>query len=124
MINIIAVAAGGAIGAVSRHFLVKWLTVGVFPLGVLSVNLLGCLLLGVFIELLALKTNFSEPLRLFITVGMLGALTTFSTFILDIFLLNSHNLKLVFIYIISSVIGGLVCMLAGMHLVKLVLKFI
>lgn len=123
MINIIAVATGGALGAVCRHFLVKGLTVGVFPLGVLSVNLIGCLLLGVFVELLAIKINLSEPLRLFITVGLLGALTTFSTFILDL-LLNSHNIKLVAIYLLSSVIGGVVCMLVGMQIVKLIFKFI
>lgn len=124
MINIIAVATGGALGAVCRHFLVKGLTVGVFPLGVLSVNLIGCLLLGVFVELLAIKINLSEPLRLFITVGLLGALTTFSTFILDLLLLNSHNIKLVAIYLLSSVIGGVVCMLVGMQIVKLIFKFI
>lgn len=124
MINIVAVAAGGAIGAVARHFLVKLLTVGTFPLGVLSVNLIGCFILGIFAEMLALKVNLSEPVRLFITVGMLGALTTFSTFILDIILLNSQNIKLVFIYIVSSVIGGLLCMLGGMQLVKFIVKFV
>jgi fluoride exporter len=124
MLNIIAVATGGALGAVLRHFLVKGLTFGVFPLGVLSVNLIGCLLLGVFIEFLALKTNLPEPLKLFITVGLLGALTTFSTFVLDLYLLNSHSIKLVAIYLISSVFGGVICMLLGMYLVKTILKFI
>ncbi|HAG52404.1 MAG TPA: fluoride efflux transporter CrcB [Alphaproteobacteria bacterium] len=125
MINIVAVATGGALGAVLRHFMVKFFTVGVFPSGVLIANLLGCFMLGLLVEILAIKTNFSEPLRYFLVVGFLGALTTFSTFILDLVLLNNqNNIKLALVYVTSSVFGGLLALICGMYLVKAILRFI
>jgi len=125
MINIIAVATGGALGAVLRHFMVKFFTIGAFPSGVLIANLLGCLMLGLLVEILALKTELSEPIRYFLAVGFLGALTTFSTFILDLVLLNNqNNIKLALVYLILSVFGGLITMLCGMYLVKTMIRFI
>ena len=125
MLNLFAVATGGAIGALLRHFIVKFFTVGAFPTGVLVANFIGCFALGVIVEILALKTNLSEPVRLFLTVGLLGALTTFSTFILDLVLLNSqNNIKLALVYLALSIFGGLALMLLGMQSVKYLLKFI
>jgi CrcB protein len=124
MLNIIAVASGGALGALARHYCVKALSItGTMPTGVLAVNLIGCLMLGIFVELLALKIQVSEYVRLFITVGLLGAFTTFSTFILDVLLLNNqNNLKILATYLLSSVLGGIICMLLGIYSVKLFIK--
>ena len=77
------VAAGGAIGAVARYLLAvrlySQLGVG-FPWGTLGVNVLGCALLGVVLGLVEERGAFTPETRSFLTVGVLGGFTTFSTF--------------------------------------------
>lgn len=74
---------GGGLGAVLRY----WMSRGVhrfwgsgFPLGTLAVNLLGCFLIGFWMTLMAERFLSNPRLRLFLTIGFLGGLTTFSTF--------------------------------------------
>ena len=55
-----------------------------FPCGTLTVNVVGGLLMGLFIELLARRFEGSAELRLFVAVGILGGFTTFSSFSLDV----------------------------------------
>lgn len=82
--NVIAVAGGGAIGAVSRYLVTQGcqtLWGSSFPWGTAAVNLFGSFVIGI---LLPFGTSIvSEPVRLFCVVGILGALTTFSTFSSD-----------------------------------------
>jgi CrcB protein len=76
------IALGGALGAVSRYALsetVQKLAGAGFAWGTLSVNLLGCLLMGLAYHLAA-TTAVPANLRFLVTVGFLGAFTTFSTF--------------------------------------------
>lgn len=77
------VALGGAIGACLRFFLtqqsIKLLGNG-FPFGTLSVNVVGSFALGCLYAWLEQHQDISDNFRLFIGVGVLGALTTFSTF--------------------------------------------
>jgi CrcB protein len=91
---IAAVAAGGALGAVGRHFVVAqvthWAGNG-FPLGVLTANVLGSFAMGLLIELGALVWSPSPELRAFLAVGFLGAFTTFSTFSMDTVLLYERG---------------------------------
>ena len=54
-----------------------------FPWGTLAVNIAGCFIMGVFIEMLARRFNASNELRLFVATGILGGFTTFSAFSLD-----------------------------------------
>lgn len=82
-LNLLAVATGGAVGAVCRYLI----TVGsvVIPggstlLGTTLVNLLGCAALGGFAEFVLVTNSFSERSQLLVRVGFLGGLTTFSTF--------------------------------------------
>ena len=82
------VACGGAAGA----FLRFWLSARVaarfgtrFPYGTLLVNMLGCFIMGVLAGLLTLKLIPAQPWHDFIGEGLLGALTTFSTFSMDSF---------------------------------------
>jgi CrcB protein len=82
---LIAIAIGGAIGAISRFFIsytiAQHLTV-LFPWGTIVANVTGCFLIGVITEL----TNWislSSTLRTMLLVGILGAFTTFSTFTLE-----------------------------------------
>lgn len=82
MSELLAVAAGGALGAVSRHLLAQWTQAraGVdFPLGTLVVNVAGCLFLGALVAALAHGPASNERWRLLLGVGVLGSFTTFST---------------------------------------------
>src|SRR3546814_19075285 len=78
-----AIAFGGALGAVARHLAVGqvalWAGPG-FLFGTLAVNVVGSFAMGAIVELSALVWSPSPELRAFLTVGFLGAFTTFSTF--------------------------------------------
>lgn len=82
----LAIAVGGAIGAVLRHAvstgMYSWLGMG-FPWGTLMVNVLGSLALGAVVEAGASTLKLTPELRALIATGLLGAFTTFSTFALD-----------------------------------------
>ena len=83
MQSLLAVGAGGFIGACLRFGLARWaerLWGGQFPVGTLTVNTLGCLALGILMALVESSDAFSDQMRLFLAVGVLGAFTTFSTF--------------------------------------------
>ena len=77
-----AVGAGAAVGAWMRWGLGMLLNpvFPTLPLGTLAANLIGGLLMGVAMELMARMTHLSPEMRLFMTTGFLGGLTTFSTF--------------------------------------------
>jgi CrcB protein len=121
---ILAIAAGGAFGAVARHFvnnqITHWLGDG-FPWGILVANVAGSFAMGVLVESMALVWSPSLELRAFLIVGGLGAFTTFSTFSLQVALLYERGqMMLAAGYIISSVtlaVGGL---FAGLALVRAV----
>lgn len=106
--TLLAVAAGGALGAGFRYLLgaamLRWLGSG-FPWGTYAANILGALLMGSFIALM-LRFELRDPhLRAFLTTGLLGGFTTFSTFSLEVVLLferNEHFLAL--FYALSSVL--------------------
>jgi CrcB protein len=81
----LAVGIGGFVGAILRFTLSAWvqkLTTSDFPVGTLSVNILGSLLMG-FLFLYFTQMNLSTYQKLIFTTGLLGALTTFSTFSMD-----------------------------------------
>jgi len=81
--NLLLVGLGGFLGAISRYalsgFAQRFSTSG-FPLGTLVVNTLGCLVIGFVGWLVVDRPAVSDNARLFISVGFLGSLTTFSAF--------------------------------------------
>jgi CrcB protein len=84
--QMLAIAAGGAVGAVLRWLLagaVQRLAGGAFPWGTFAVNALGSFLIGFLFVYMVERSAASELWRLALTVGMLGALTTFSTYSLE-----------------------------------------
>jgi CrcB protein len=117
-----AIAAGGAIGALGRHYVnvlaLAWFGTA-FPWGTLTVNIGGSFLMGVFVELSALVWSPGATLRAMLTVGLLGAFTTFSTFSLETALLYERGqLGLSAPYVLLSLtlsVGGL---FAGLALVR------
>jgi len=83
VLKFIYVGLGGLLGAMGRYALsdyVQRLFNTTFPAGTLAVNVLGCFLLGAFMHLIQSQGFFSVNTRMFVTVGLLGAATTFSTF--------------------------------------------
>ena len=94
MQGLVAVAAGGMVGAVCRYLVViaatKLFGHG-FPFGTLIVNVAGSFAMGVLVELMALSWNVSNEVRLFLVVGLLGSFTTFSTFSLDFYALYERQ---------------------------------
>ena len=121
----LSVALGGAVGAVGRYWISSYVykaVGGQFPWGTLAVNVLGCAILGVLIELMALVWSPSEQLRAFLTVGMLGALTTFSAFSLEMVLMIERGDWLnAGLYAILSVILCVGTTMVMMILTKMVL---
>ena len=86
MTQMLAIAAGGAIGALLRY----WTSIAVhgrlgmeFPYGTLAVNVLGSLLMGFLYIWLIDRMAAGPALRAFLLVGVLGAFTTFSTFSME-----------------------------------------
>ena len=82
--SIIYVALGGALGSVSRYLLGTW-TQSIsksidFPYGTLTVNLIGCFIIGFLSQLAESRGVFTPESRAFVFIGVLGGFTTFSSF--------------------------------------------
>jgi len=94
-----------------------------FPWGTLTVNVVGCFAMGVLVELMALAWLPSAEMRAFLTVGILGALTTFSTFLLDIAVLHGRGETLLAAsYILVSVVAPIVAIFAGLAVMRAILQ--
>lgn len=122
MMYSLAVALGGAFGAVSRYWLIGAVSSATnhrFPWGTLAVNVLGSLLIGVMYVLITERMALSEQWRAVLIVGYLGAFTTFSTFSLDALLLAQEGFLLqALAYILSSVLICLLCAWLGIALMR------
>ena len=86
MNNLIAIAIGGAFGAVGRYVSSQWvygLLGRSFPFGTLFVNIAGSLVMGFLAVVLIERMVAAPELRAFLMIGFLGSFTTFSTFSLE-----------------------------------------
>ncbi len=84
--NAIFVGLGGFIGAASRYYistLVNKINTSGFPIATLIINILGSFLIGLLTQLLVGLCPNNKKLQLFLTTGILGGFTTFSTFSLE-----------------------------------------
>jgi fluoride exporter len=118
------VAVGGALGSVLRYGTGiavgrAWTTP--FPLGTLVINIIGSMLMGIFIGLMArLLPAWQNEARLFFAVGVLGGFTTFSSFSLDaITLIERGDLVAAGVYVLGSVIGGLIAIWLALVVMRL-----
>ncbi len=117
-----AVATGGAIGSVFRYIVsvkISQIVVSGFPWGTFAVNVIGAFFMGVVVGLVSEKIQISQELRVLITAGVLGSFTTFSTFSLELVNLMENKLfGISALYLLSSVIVGILCLMAGLYLVR------
>lgn len=121
-VSVLLVALGGAFGSVCRYL------VGVgagrllgpdFPFGTMIVNIVGSFVMGLFIELLAVRFDGSESLRLFVAVGILGGFTTLSSFSLDsVVLFERGAIGAAALYVGASIVLSLAALVAGLHFVR------
>lgn len=121
---VLYVAIGGALGAVARYLtgvgLGRWLGTG-FPWATLTVNMVGSLAMGLVVGLAAHRLTLSDEMRAFLTIGVLGGFTTFSSFSLDAAgLLQRGEIMLAAAYVLTSVIMSIGGLFAGLYLVRMV----
>jgi CrcB protein len=120
MMSIISIAIGGAAGSLCRYGMSNgiYLLLGrSFPYGTLAVNILGSFIMGIVYILMIERASISEELRAGITIGLLGAFTTFSTFSIEtINLIESGEILKAGLNILFSVTLCVVGCWLGMNL--------
>ncbi len=120
------VALGGAIGAVARFALNVFLQRDVeFPWGTLTANLLGCLVMGVIVQLIATTSWINEAgvipdqYRLLFAVGFCGSFTTLSSMVMELnTMLEKNELFYSFAYLVGTLTGGFLCFYLGVIAVR------
>lgn len=122
---ILAVATGGAIGAVAR-FLVGRGVLNLFgpglPWGTLLVNIIGSFLIGFLVEMFALRMNATHEWQAFLVVGVLGGFTTFSAFSLEVSLMiEKGQLTTAMLYAFGSLFIGVAALFAGLYAGKAII---
>ncbi|HVE03949.1 MAG TPA: fluoride efflux transporter CrcB [Rhizomicrobium sp.] len=119
---LLAVALGGALGSLLRYFVagaVQSATWPGFPWGIFVVNITGGLAMGIIVELSALKLNLTPEIRAFLTVGILGGYTTFSTFSLDsALLIERGDYSGAALYIVGSALLSILALFIGLWFVR------
>ncbi len=123
MLPLLYVMVGGAVGSGARYLTGRAMLSLLgpdYPFGTLAVNLIGGLLMGVLVGVLARNTA-SETWRLLLGVGVLGGFTTFSAFSLDVVtMIERGAIGVAFGYILVSVIGSVAALFAGLSAVRAV----
>ena len=119
---LLSVALGGALGSLLRYLIAGTIQSAAwpgFPWGIFFVNISGGFAMGIIVELAALKLSMSPEVRAFLTVGILGGYTTFSTFALDgVLLIERGAFGSAALYISGSAILSVLALFAGLWLVR------
>jgi CrcB protein len=119
---IAAVGIGGGIGALIRYYMAGWIQPSWwqgFPFGIFVVNITGGLAMGLITALAALKLQMTPEVRAFLTTGILGGYTTFSTFSLDSALLIERGAwTQAAAYVVGSTILSILAIFVGFWVVR------
>ena len=122
MKNILLIGLGGGLGSIARYLCQRGMAVlypHSFPLGTFAVNIIGCLLIGIFWGLTFKTFANNEHWKLFLMTGICGGFTTFSAFTLEgIGLLKEQKPGLFLLYLGGSVVMGMVATYAGMKIMR------
>ena len=122
--TILAIGLGGFLGAIARayavHYTNKYFPIE-FPLGILLVNLVGSFLAGVLFAYFS-TYPLSVNLKSFLTTGFLGALTTYSTFAIESYLLLGTSLYVAMANITLNLVGTIIAAGSGFKLMHFFLK--
>lgn len=122
--QLVLVALGGGAGSVSRYLASVWVAKHfphIFPLATFVVNMTGCFLIGFLIGLSARYAVFDSDLKFLLIVGFCGGYTTFSTFSAEnMRLLETGNYGTLALYVITSILLGVVALWGGSFLSKVI----
>lgn len=121
---LLAVGVGSGIGALIRYFVAGAIQSAAwpgYPWGIFVVNITGGFVMGLIVELSALKISLTPEMRAFLTTGILGGYTTFSTFSLDsVLLIERGQYGTAAIYVVGSTLLSILALFAGLWLVRAV----
>ena len=125
MKHVLIVGLGSFAGGILRYLLsaaVQGKTAGDFPYGTLTVNLIGCFVIGCLFGL-AEKWQWGIEWRLLLITGLIGGFTTFSAFSIETFhLIKSGQTIMAVVYVLSSVLIGLGLTASGVWLSRIILR--
>lgn len=124
LLEIVLVAIGGGIGATSRYLASNWAAArfgAEFPYGTLIVNIVGCFIIGAFMTITTERLIVSPYWRLFVTVGFVGGLTTFSSFSYEtLHLLQDADVMRAFYNVGLNILVGFFATWLGIGAAKLI----
>jgi len=116
------VGLGGMLGSMARyalHLLISGRSLSAFPWGTFTVNITGCLLIGVLVGLESRHVIINDPLKWLLITGLCGGFTTFSTFSIEALgLLHQQQYVSFFGYTVGSVLLGLLATFLSYSLVR------
>jgi len=124
--SILIIGSGGFIGAVLRVYingLISHKVPHLLPFGTLGVNLIGSFIMGCLFAYFMYTTIFSVHMKSFLTTGLLGALTTYSTFAMETFwLLEGGSIVLALTNMVLNVFGTIIMAGGGFYLISNIFK--
>lgn len=116
--QILLVGLGGGIGSMMRYGTSLLIRPKLFPVATLSVNVIGCFIIGLVFALSIKEEGISDNWKLFLATGICGGFTTFSAFSLEnLGLMQSGKIGMALTYIILSLVLGILATFLGYQLI-------
>jgi CrcB protein len=114
---IVGVALGGALGASARYLLdhlIEQRSFSIFPWATFTINVTGCLLIGVITEALVDRHHVPAWIRVGLVLGVIGGYTTFSTYAEEaLTLIDAHDTAVAVAYTLGSIVTGIAAVYVG-----------